>query len=142
MITVHKGVAHPWQCDILGHLTTRFYVAMFDDASYHFLHALFGWSGNADDEGRLSCADVRHTIDYKAEVIPGDLLEVRAALTRIGGKSLTVAYEMINLGNGDVAATLQCVMVLFDRQERKSVTIPDDLRARAESFLEERADSS
>jgi acyl-CoA thioester hydrolase len=142
MITVHKGVAHLWQCDILGHLTTRFYVAMFDDASYHLLHAMFGWSGNADDEGRLSCADVRHTIDYKAEVLPGDLLEVRAALTRIGGKSLTVAYEMIKLGNGEVAATLECVMVLFDRQERKSVTIPDDLRAKAESFLEKRADSS
>ena len=81
-------------------------------------------------------------IDYKAEVLPGDLLEVRAALTRIGGKSLTVAYEMINLGNGEVAATLECVMVLFDWQKRKSVTIPDDLRAKAESFLEEHADSS
>jgi acyl-CoA thioester hydrolase len=137
MITVHKGVAHLWQCDILGHLTTRFYVAMFDDASYHFLHTIFGWVGNVDDQGRLSWADVRHTIDYKAEVMPGDLLEVRAALTRIGGKSLTVSYEMINLGTGSVAATLESVMVLFDRQERKSVTIPDDLRAIAGGFLEQ-----
>ena len=31
MQVVHKGVAHPWQCDVLGHLTTRFYVAMFDE---------------------------------------------------------------------------------------------------------------
>jgi acyl-CoA thioester hydrolase len=137
MITVHKGVAHLWQCDILGHLTTRFYVAMFDDASYHFLHTIFGWVGNVDDQGRLSWADVRHTIDYKAEVMPGDLLEVRAALTRIGGKSLTVSYEMINLGTGSVAATLESVMVLFDQQERKSVTIPDDLRAIAGGFLEQ-----
>ena len=137
MITVHKGVAHLWQCDILGHLTTRFYVAMFDDASYHFLHTIFGWVGNVDDQGRLSWADVRHTIDYKAEVMPGDLLEVRAALTRIGGKSLTVSYEMINLGTGSVAATLESVMVLFDRQERKSVAIPDDLRAKAGGFLEQ-----
>jgi acyl-CoA thioester hydrolase len=142
MIIVHKGVAHLWQCDILGHLTTRSYVAMFDDASYHYLHTMFGWSGNVDDAGKLSWADVRHTINYEAEVMPGDLLEVRAALTRIGSKSLTVTYEMVNLGNGDIAATLECVMVLFDRQERKSVTIPDDLRTQAGAFLEQLNDGS
>jgi acyl-CoA thioester hydrolase len=139
MICVHKGVAHLWQCDILGHLTTRFYVAMFDDASYHYLHTLFGWTGNTDAEGRLSWADVRHTINYKAEVMPGDLLEVRAGLVKIGGKSLTVAYEMIKLGNGEVAATLESVMVLFDRDERAAVTIPDTLRGMASQFLEQAA---
>jgi acyl-CoA thioester hydrolase len=136
MITVLKGVAHPWQCDILGHLTTRFYVAMFDDASYHYLHTLFGWSGNTDAEGRLSWADVRHTINYQAEVMPGDLLEIRAGLVKIGGKSLTVTYEMNKLGSGEIAATLECVMVLFDRHERSAVTIPDDLRNTASQFLQ------
>ena len=135
MITVHKGVAHLWQCDILGHLTTRFYVAMFDDASYHFLHTIFGWTGNVDPEGGLSWADVRHTIDYKAEVMPGDLLEVRANVVRIGGKSMTVTYEMINLGNDETAATLECVMVLFDRKARQSVTISDEHREMASKFL-------
>ena len=49
MISVQKCVAHPWMCDVLGHLTTRFYVGMFDDASYHLLHAVFGWTGASDD---------------------------------------------------------------------------------------------
>ena len=35
MNLVQKSVAHPWMCDVLGHLTTRHYVAMFDDAAYH-----------------------------------------------------------------------------------------------------------
>ena len=30
MISVYKAVAHPWQCDVLGHMTTRFYTGMFD----------------------------------------------------------------------------------------------------------------
>ena len=30
MISVHKSVAQPWQCDVLNHLTTRYYVAMFE----------------------------------------------------------------------------------------------------------------
>jgi len=128
MISVHKNVAHPWQCDVMGHMTTRFYVAMFDDASYHFLHQLFGWNGARNEAGELGWVDVRHTINYEAEVAAGDLLEVRAELLKVGGKSITVSYEMINLGSGDTAATLEGVMVLFDLAKRCAVTIPDDLR--------------
>ena len=128
MISVHKSVAHPWQCDILGHMTTRFYTAMFDDASYHFLHHLFGWNGARNETATLGWADVRHTINYNDEVKAGDLLEVRAELLKVGGKSMTTAYEMLNLGSGKVAATLESVMVLFDLEQRSAVTIPDDLR--------------
>lgn len=135
MISVNKGVAHPWQCDILGHMTTRFYMAMFDDASYHFLHHLFGWNGARDDTGELGWVDVRHTINYKDEVNAGDLLEVRAELEKVGGKSMSVSYEMINLGNGDVAATLEGVIVLFDLKKRCAVTIPDDLRDVADKHI-------
>lgn len=135
MKSVHKGVAHPWQCDVLGHMTTRFYMAMFDDSSYHFLHHLFGWNGARNEDGTLGWVDVRHTIDYKAELNAGDLLLVRARLTKIGGKSMTVFYEMVNLGSGDVAATLDGVMVLFDLEKRCAVTIPDDLRNSAQREL-------
>ena len=128
MISVHKSVAHPWQCDILGHMTTRYYMAMFDDASYHFLHHLFGWNGARDENGEFGWVDVRHTINYQAEVEAGGLLEVRAELVKVGGKSMTVSYEMINLGSGDIVATLESVVVLFDLEKRCAVTIPDDLR--------------
>ena len=135
MISVHKNVAHPWQCDVLGHMTTRFYMAMFDDASYHFLHHVFGWNGARNKDASLGWVDVRHVIDYKAEVNAGDLLEVRAKLAKIGGKSMTVSYEMINLGSDDVAATLEGVVVLFDLNKRRAVTIPDDLRKAAQKKL-------
>lgn len=135
MISVHKNIAHPWQCDVLGHMTTRFYVAMFDDASYHFLHHLFGWNGARDENGQFGWVDVRHTINYQAEVNAGDLLEARAELLKVGGKSMTVSYEMINLGSGDVAATLESVVVLFDLVKRHAVTIPDELRSVAKQHI-------
>lgn len=135
MISVDKGVAQPWQCDVLGHMTTRFYTAMFDDASYHFLHHLFGWSGARDEKGELGWVDVRHTTNYQAEVAAGDLLEVRAELVKVGGKSMTISFEMINLGSGDIAATLESVVVLFDLREREAVTIPDDLRKLAKKHI-------
>ena len=135
MISVHKGIAHPWQCDIMGHMTTRFYTAMFDDSSYHFLHHLFGWSGAQDPEGNHGWVDVRHTTNYQAEVSAGDLLEVRAELSKVGGKSMTISFEMINLSKNEVAATLDSVVVLFDLERRCAVTIPDGLRETAQEHV-------
>jgi len=136
MISVHKSVAQPWQCDVLDHLTTRYYVGMFDDASYHFIYDVFGWVGNQDVDGKLAWVDVQHLIKYQAEVVAGDLLEIRASLMKIGNKSITAAYVMQNLKTGDVAATLEAVYVLFDLEARVGVEIGDDLRSAASKYLE------
>lgn len=137
MISVYKAVAHPWQCDVLGHMTTRFYTAMFDDASYHFIYHVFGWVGNKDAEGRLAWTDVQHITNFQAEVLAGDLLEIRASLLRIGNKSITACYAMQNLKTGEVAATVEVVYVLFDVEARSGVALGDDLKAAAEKHLED-----
>ena len=135
MLLVQKSVAHPWMCDVLGHMTTRFYLNMFDDASYHLLYGVFGWSGASDDQGDFGWADVRHTIDYVAEVNAGDVLETHGGISKIGNKSITIRYEMMNLGENELAATLECVCVLFDLKARKAVPLTDELRSLAETHL-------
>jgi acyl-CoA thioester hydrolase len=135
MKAISNSVAHPWFCDVLGHMTTRFYVGMFDDAAYQFLFEMLGWTGAQNDAGELAFADVRHVINYQAEVSAGDLLEIRAELTKIGGKSISTSYEMVNRGSGEVSATLECVSVLFDLKVRKAVEISGDLRSTLERLL-------
>lgn len=135
MEKIHTAVAHPWLCDSLGHMTTRYYVAMFDDASYHLLHRIFGWNGASNDDNSLGWVDARHVIDYQAEVSAGDLLEIRAVLDKVGNKSITGSYEMFNLNTGEVAASLQCIYVLFDLNARQAAAMSDDLRQQAEIFL-------
>jgi len=135
MVLVQKSVAHPWMCDVLGHMTTRHYVAMFDDAAYHMLYKVFGWTGSSDKENKIAWADVQHIIDYKAEVSAGDLLEIEGILTKIGNKSITISYEMKNLGNNEVAASLQVICVLFDLETRQSVKMSDELRELASEYL-------
>ena len=137
MISVQKCVAHPWMCDVLGHLTTRFYVGMFDDASYHLLHAVFGWTGASDDTGKTAWVDARDLVEYQAEVTAGDLLEIHAGLTRIGTKSITVNYEMTNIGNNVTAATMEVIYVLFDLENRKGLALTDELREMASKYLVE-----
>ena len=89
MIAPFRAVAHPWLCDVMGHLTTRYDMAMFDDASYHALNAVFGWSGSDAEATGTGFVDVRHELDYEAELRAGDLLEINARLERLGGKSVT-----------------------------------------------------
>jgi acyl-CoA thioester hydrolase len=135
MISVYKGVAHPWLCDVMGHMTTRHYVAMFDDASYHLLHQVFAWdSAQADDSG-LGWADVKHVVEYQQEVGSGDLLEVSGEVARLGGKSITVHYQMYNLSRDQLAATLESTSVLFDTRARKAVVLPDEMRIQAEKHI-------
>ncbi len=141
MIVVQKGVAHPWMCDVLGHLTTRHYVAMFDDAAYHLLYAVFGWAGSSDADGKIGWADVRHVIEYRAEVAAGDVLEIRAGLIKVGTKSIPIFYEMTNLGKNEMSATLECVCVLFDLQTRKSIELCEQLRESASKHLIKTADN-
>lgn len=134
-MTPFRCVAHPWQCDVLGHVTTRHFVAMFDDASYHFLNDIFGWGGVVDTESGLGWVDVSHRIQYQEELKAGDPVEISAGLRKIGNKSLTAGYTMRNLRSGAIAATLEAVYVLFDMESRTGVTIDDALRERAAPFI-------
>lgn len=134
-LTLYKGVVHPWLCDAMGHLTTRHYLAMFDDAIYHLYHQVFGYAGPFGVFESKGWADVRQLIEYKAELPAGALIEVRGELLKLGGKSVTSRYEMINLANGEVAATLENVTAYFDLKARSALPFTDAMREAARKFL-------
>ena len=136
MLVVNKGIAQPWECDVMGHMTTRFYVAMFDDASYHFLFTVFGWTISSHEARKFGWADVRHVIEYKSEVSAGDVLEIRARLQKIGSKSFTVLYEMLDLAKDEVVATQESICVYFDLEARQAIPITEEMRERAQQYLE------
>jgi len=134
---VYYGVAHPDLCDVMGHMTTRHYIAMFDDASYHFLYRVFGWTGSDANTEGLGWADVKHVIEYHGEVAAGDLLEVSAKLEKLGTKSLTVTYQMHNLGKQELAATLASTSVYFDIKTRKAVALTNSMKDAALPYCSE-----
>ena len=134
MMLVNKAVAHPWFCDVLQHMTTRYYVAMFDDASYHLLATVFDWPGAVSADGEMGFVDVKHVIEYRAEVAAGDILDIHAGVSKVGNKSLTVTYQMNNLSKQELAATVECVYVLFDMQERTALPLTNGLREKALAY--------
>jgi acyl-CoA thioester hydrolase len=135
MIETARTVAHPWQCDVMGHLSTPNYLAIFDIASYH-LFAAAGASPSRTVPAGLGWADVRHEIEYKTEIKAGALLRVQSATVRVGGKSVTHRHELRDVDDDGLRATLLATTVAFDLQARAAVPIPEALRAGFEALRE------
>jgi acyl-CoA thioester hydrolase len=131
MIECYRGVVHPWLCDLMGHLTTRHYAAMFDDGSYHLLAAI----GCTPYHIRVGFADVKATFTYKSELRAGDLLVIQGQIVRVGEKSLTAYYAMKNASNGVTAAEMEAVTVQFDLTTRKAIPLVPEFREAAEALL-------
>jgi acyl-CoA thioester hydrolase len=134
MVEVYRGVVHPWLCDVMGHMTTRHYAAMFDDAAYHLL-AHLGFTADHLKQG-IGIADVQATLRYKAELGPGELVLIRGGVSRLGEKSLTMLYQMENLRTHETAAEMEMISVQFDLKARKAVPLLPEIRTRAEAMLE------
>jgi acyl-CoA thioester hydrolase len=133
-LETYRGVAHPWLCDSMGHMNTRHYAAMFDDASFHLLGVLGGLTALANDG--FGWADVRHLHEFKHEVESGALIVIRSTLTRIGTKSITYRHEMRGVEADLLHATSEIVSVQFDLRKRAAVALLVPVRARAQALLD------
>jgi len=127
-IETWRGMAHPWNCDTMGHMNTRFYAAIYDDASFHFLARLA--PSRAQKESGLGWADVRQLIEYKLEVASGALLLVRTMLTRLGRTSVEYRHELRDAETDLLHSTSEQVTVRFDLRARKAAPLDDEIRRR------------
>lgn len=134
---VHLGVVHPWLCDGMGHLTSRHYVAMFDDASYHFFQQVFAYDVASPSWSGRGFADVKQVLEYKSEVRAGALVHIDASIHALGAKSITARYVMLNTASGAVAANYEVTTVLFDLVSRCATAFTPDLRELVQPWLAE-----
>lgn len=133
MMESYRGIAFPWLCDQMGHLTTSRYVEMFDVASYHLMHALGERTESRDTD--MGWADVNHSVDYKCEVGIGALVLIRSGVLRTGRSSFAAQHIMTDPGRQKVHAVLTATTVRFDLIERKSAPLPDFLLTNAQAFM-------
>lgn len=130
-----RTVVYPWQCDVMGHLATQNYMRIFDDATYHLL-ALLGYVLRDAQNSQRGWADVSHQVEYKRELLAGDLIVGVSSIVRVGRTSLTYRTRLLRApGDGAECATLTGVAVHFDLRIRAAIELPADIRARAEALL-------
>jgi acyl-CoA thioester hydrolase len=132
---MHRTVVMPAHCDRYGHMNVRHYAAFFDDAGWHMFACAGVSLSNLNARG-LGSVVATMTIDFHHEITLGQLAMIRGAFTRVGTKSFEYALELYEADSMTRCATQRTVEVCFDTAKRKSVALPDDVRAKLLAMLD------
>ncbi|MBV9785220.1 MAG: acyl-CoA thioesterase [Acidisphaera sp.] len=83
----------------------------------------------ADTPGPPGCAFVivRLVIDFRAELLWGDVVDIGTAVVRVGKSSLALAQGLFR--GEQCVATSESVLVLMDETTRRATPLPPALRA-------------
>lgn len=133
-VPLNSVVAHQWHCDHFGHLNARHHAAAFDDAIFIFwTHA--GVEIPPPGQPGVIPVSAQLKIDYRSEVMAGQILQISGQPVRIGGKSVTLALTMQEMTTGRTVATCEVVEVFFDALARQSAPVPDHVRAALQAAI-------
>jgi acyl-CoA thioester hydrolase len=117
----------------MGHFNVAHYVAAFDQAMWHLVHAL-GYRAEWQTSRGQGWADVRHDVTFSRELRVGSLFYIDSEVTALSGKSITTTHRMMTMDD-EPAASDEIKSVYFDLEKRKALPIPDEIRGMAVSRL-------
>ena len=123
----------------MGHMNTQHYCALFDGATFHYL-ALFG-GPRLLKQSQRGWVDAKQTIEYRHEILSGDLLVISTAMTRVGRSSLGFRHELADIEDGALRAISDHVVVHFDLANRASLPLTGDIVSKAKEYLNGGADT-
>lgn len=124
------------ECDHMGHLNVRHYVGKFDDATWNFFNRL-GLTPSFFRNSDRGMAAVEMNVEYKAELLAGDVLTITSRMVKIANKAITFRHHMYNGETGKLAAIFTITAVHLDTDARRACAFSDELRAQMEAVLAE-----
>jgi acyl-CoA thioester hydrolase len=126
-LVTYRGTVYPWHCDHMGHMNVMWYVGKFDESTWQLL-ASIGLSPARLREDGIGMVAVEQHIEYKRELIAGDLLTIRSSVQEVREKSLIFVHEMTNQETQELAARTVLTGVCIDITTRKARPLPADVR--------------
>jgi len=121
--------------DLQGRLSIEGLVHLFSDASVQS-QTLIGMTPAYMRENRIGFSTMEFRfIFHDALPRPGDMVETRSNITKLGGTSLGFAHGLWNVGTGKLLATLTQAGVHLDLNKRRPAAIPDQIRIGAQKLL-------
>ena len=133
----YRGTVYPWHCDHMGHMNVMWYVGKFDEATWQLFTSIGLSPRRLRNEG-IGLVAVEQRVEYKRELIAGDLLTIRSSLEEVREKALVLLHEMTNDETQQVAARTTITGVCIDMTTRKARPLPEDIRERVANSLPER----
>lgn len=124
----YRTFVKPEWVDHNQHLNVAYYVLAFDLATDEFYRYL-GIPAACYDKG-TSFFTLDMNVTYHGEVVMDDALRVTTQLLAVDHKRIRYFHHMYHAEEGYLAATNECVAIHVDMNTRKSVPMPDSLRAR------------
>jgi acyl-CoA thioester hydrolase len=121
-VETYRGVVYPWLCDQMGHCNVQHYMAMYDQSSIH-LFLEIGLNPELMSEQQLGFADVKHVVEYKAEMRAGAAIKGEGRIVEIGNSSIRHEHRLLDANS------------LFDLAARRACPLPDNMRAKAEAAI-------
>jgi acyl-CoA thioester hydrolase len=114
------------------HVNNVRYLAYLEHARLSYLVHLGLWDGIDFNRLGLIVADIH--IAYIAPMLLFQKARVELRTSKIGNKSMTFTYRLLDEANGALLATAETVMVGFDYNSQQSVPIPVDWREKIAAF--------
>ena len=120
-------------CDPLGHVNNAVYITYFEIARFAYCRDALGFTPE-DAVGSASFIMARVECNFRSQARLGDWLDVRIRVSGISRSSFTFDYEIVEASDGRVVADGKSVQVTFDYKAQRSIPVPEDFRAKVESF--------
>lgn len=116
------------EMDALGHVNNTVYLRWFEEARVQYsLHEKLG--------GALVASILAHQrIDYLSPVVYPDTVEVRVSVVKIGGASMTMAFEIWSEVQGRAVAKGEGVLVGLEPGEGRARKWSEEAKAKVEAF--------
>lgn len=130
----YRGTVYPWHCDHMGHMNVMWYVGKFDEATWN-LFAAIGITPQYLREQQRGMAAVDQHLEYKRELLAGDVLSVRSQVLEIHGRKIRFRHEMRAGAEGELAATCTLIGVHMDTQARRACPFPPEIVERALGWI-------
>src|SRR5215471_19609024 len=129
-IVTYRGTVYPWHCDHMGHMNVMWYVGKFDEATWHLLAAI-GLTATRLRQDGIGMAAVEQRIEYKQELLAGDLLTIQSSIQEVRDKIVVFTHEMMKNETGELAARTVLTGICLDTSARRARSLPADIRDRA-----------
>jgi acyl-CoA thioester hydrolase len=119
--------------DPLGHVNNANFLTYFEQTRINYLvHLGLFNKGQSFLEVGIILADAH--ITYLAPVLFGMDVRIHVGVTRLGNKSMTMEYLMIDNANRSQLATASIVLVTYDYHKGETIPIPDLWREKIRAF--------
>lgn len=133
MVPTLQCEIQPAQCAADGYLHPRHYMGIVSDSIPNLLAQTQG--RDRGDDSDVGGAALEYRFIYRARPRAGDVLALRSGLKEVGSKTYIWVHWLFDLESGRCVATAEAVAITLDLTARKSVPIPDEMRARLETLL-------